>query len=634
MPTLAAFALGLLPWAALPPQLVTASSTAAAASEPDDAAARLQAELAALSEVPPPSSEGGELFPGLQYEFVLQSTARWQVDNGESSEFFNTLTGAPQACMSNEECAGDSVCFEGTCRSLNRQYDPSGENFGDLVTTVGGTARWEAFVATARIDTAVYVSAPEAAPDASSFIADRLEERYENQIQAEYFSLAYSDKNVELTLGDYYVTLGRGLVLGVRIADSVGVDNKLRGAEGKFHVGPVDLHAFGGFLNIKNYEPGTGFAYEDTNDFIGGGRAELALGKIARIGAHAAYIQTPVIDLNQTEFLNIGATLELPRPVKWASFYAEVARIDRNRYIGLSRQLFEQNGIGIYSNLNLYFGPLTLLLEGKIYDNMVSILPGDATSALAQRRQNINRLSEPPTAERFGATILTNQTVFGGRLRADWAITPKIVPYVSYGHYNDGGCGLFGQAGEGSAGGAECDDTQSDGVDGIPPPTPKSFINAIFAGLRWRWSGGDLSAEAGYRGQFFFGDQTTSPSTLAQEESHATADVHQRFGDFNLELFLLGKTLTQIGNEWVEGRVAFTTGHDDGWSVTGAYEYTTISPNSREHYPSLSGQVQLAQGVLIRALIGGERPGLKCSGGACRFFPGFEGARLELNLRL
>jgi hypothetical protein len=609
---------------AAPPAPPVASSTASPPA-PDAAAAALQAELMAADR-----DEGGFL-ERLQYDVVVASTVRWQVDNGESSEFFNAVDGDAPMCTVNEDCGPGAVCFEGRCRTPNNQYDPSGENFGDFVSTFGGSLRYEELVATARFDVATYFRAPEAAPSASDFIRDRLTQRYEDQLRAEYLSVAYAGENIELTLGDYYVTLGRGLTLGVRIVDDVAVDNKLRGGEAKAHAGPFDIHIFYGLLNIKNFEPGTGFAYEETGDQIGGARFEWNLGRALKLGIHGARIRTPVISDQQTEFLNVGATLEMPRPVDWASVYAEVAHLDRNRFIGQARQLLEQEGFGLYGNINLFFGPMTFLLEGKAYDNMFSILPGDASDPLAQRRQNINRLSEPPTAERFGATILSNQTVFGGRVRADWSVTPEIVPYVSYGHYVDGGCGLFGFRGRSSAApGDTCDDATSVGAN----VRPKSFVNAVFGGIRARWSKGDISAEAGYRGQFFYDAQTASPDTLSLQESHGQLDLHQRFGRFNAELFLLAKALAQIDNDWVEGRAALSLGHAEGWSVTAAYEYTTISPNSREHYPSLSGQVQLSDAVLLRGLVGGERPGLKCSGGACRFFPGFEGGRLELTVRL
>lgn len=598
---------------ASPPSMPTASAPAAAVSTP---AAR---------------SAERSFWDELQYEFIVKSAARWQVDNGDSSEFFNTLSGNEPQCTMNDQCPSGAVCFMGTCRVRNQQYDPSGENFGDLVTTFGTNLRWKAFAATARFDTALYMRPPEAAEGASPFIQDRLSSRYENQIQPEFLALTYSDRFVELTVGDYYVTLGRGMSLAVRIVDDVGVDNKLRGQEAKIHAGPVDLHLFYGVLNIKNFEPGTGFAYEDTGDLMGGGRVEYRFGKYLKLGTHVAVISTPVIEGNQTGFINQGGTVELPRPAKWFNAYFEYAFMNRTRRLGEFRQELEQEGFGLYGNVNFYVGPVTLLVEGKAYDNMLSILPGDATSELAQRRQNINRLSEPPTAERFGATILSNSTVYGGRARVDVSISPQFVPYVSYGHYEDGGCGLFGFRGR--AGGVDdCTD------DGTPPENapPKSYVNAIFAGLRTRWEGGDLSAEGGYRGQFYFSDQQPIAENLSRlyfQESHGQVDVHQKLGDYSLELFVLGKALNDISNEWMEQRVAVTLGHDAGWSVTTAYEYTDISPNSREHYPSLAGQWQVSDEVLIRGLVGGERPGLKCSGGACRFFPGFEGVRLELSAR-
>lgn len=81
--------------------------------------------------------------------------------------------------------------------------------------------------------------------------------------------------------------------------------------------------------------------------------------------------------------------------------------------------------------------------------------------------------------------------------------------------------------------------------------------------------------------------------------------------------------------------MALSLKSSEGWGLTGAWEFYTLQPTIfDEHYFSIGGQWSFLEGSVVRALYGGERAGLKCSGGVCRFFPGFEGARLELELRL
>lgn len=509
-----------------------------------------------------------------QYELTLSSTARWQLDNGDRTTPFV------------------------------RDYDPTGENFGDLVSTLGASLTYDRFLAAVRIDEAWYLHQPIAAMGASQLIQDQLTDRYRDQLRLEYAAVTYSDPDVEATLGDFYVTLARGMVLAIRKVDDVGIDNKLRGGEAKARLGPVTAHAFAGFLNLKNYEPGTGYAYRDPNDLVAGGRVEYGLGKYLKLGTHAMRMRPEPGDNGSSIVIDgYGASLELPRPVPWGSFYAEVARLERGaREGGISN---ERTGYGAYGALELQLGPTTLLIEGKYYDQFFSILPGGVVSS---ERQGINRLSEPPSAERPQALLLSNETVHGGRAKLDLRIWPELTPYVSIGRYRDG-------------------------------RTIDSNITSAFAGVRGRWSSGHASVESGFRGQY--GSEGASDGRVVRTDLHLVLDVAQElFGPFSAELFVSGQRVEEFKppddvTAWVEGRAALSLLSSDRWSVTGAWELYTKTPDQFDvHYLSIAGQWEFGEGNFLRALYGGERAGLKCSGGVCRFFPGFEGGRVELVFRL
>ena len=345
----------------------------------------------------------------------------------------------------------------------------------------------------------------------------------------------------------------------------------------------------------------------------------------------------------ENENTGYGATLELPRPVSWASFYFEAGALARRTLE--DRVETEIDGFGVYGSGNLYFGPVTVLLEGKYYDGLFQLLPGGRLTS-EDGRQLLNRLQEPPTAERSQAVILTNRSVGGGRVRVDYRISSLITPFVGFGRYRD---------------------FESEAIE--------NDITAAFGGAQLHWSGGHATLNGGYRGDFQ--DQGSLEvgrqfdNALFTRDWHWIADVSQQlFGDYSLELFSEGRHATEqagaktcvpgegtnnngeicdagvvrnadgqiVSNltAWVEGRVALSFLSRDGWSVTGAWEFYTKSPdNFRSHYFSLGGQWEFIEGSTIRALVGQERlAGLKCSGGACRFFPGFEGGRLELSMRI
>ena len=611
-----------------------------------------------------------------QYELYYFGTARWQVDNG-------TRTGPEDG----------------------NDWDPTGEDFGEWNNTFGGAINYRGFQLALQFDTATYFHRPRAADNATNTVRQALESRYEDVFRLELLSLSYSDRDFDLTIGDFYVTLGRGMLLAIRKQADLGIDNKLRGAEARVRLADFTVYGFAGLLNIRNYEASQAFFYPealpeadcsgvtdalvlctDGIDIIGGGRIEYRFGKYLRAGVHGAIIDAPdaLDDVPQgglrgdSNVRGIGATIELPRPAKWLNAYLEGVLLERLQ----PNQGPEatETGRGLYANANLFLGKTTVLIEGKAYDNLFNVTPraySTPPTPITANRQVINRILEPPTAERPFTRILANNTVFGGHLRVDHEVAPRLVPFVAGGYFRD---------------------------RSFDVPT-----NIVFGygGFRYRWRHGEASLDAGYRAQLNDPDTAASAREVAAAQAAVDAaadpderaaaqialeraetllrrdelregqafrnDAHVRFdvsfdigGPYSLEVF--GDTFYVISEtglldcrdasaaeepacrgvdtetaslvlappeEWVEGRLSLSLRSKAGWSLTGAYEFYTRQPGIiAEHYPSLAGQWTFTEGGLVRFMVGGERAGLKCSGGVCRFFPGFEGARLELVLRM
>jgi len=610
--------------------LTTTSSVAAAPAAPPSV--RLADPVGIPVE---PAAQTKSWIDELRYEFVLLSTMRWQQDNGDITEL------------------GDN------------NWDPSGEDLGDIVTTFGGSVGYREWLLAVRFDSAFYVHEPVAHPTASQLVQNQLQDRYVSQFRPEYIALSYNGRDVSATLGDFYMTLGRGMILSIRKVGDVGIDNKLTGAlvntRHKLPVGELSLTEFGGWLNIKNYEAGTGFYYPerlgssegrrfDAFDFVTGGRIEYRLGKYLKVGAHAAHIDTSV----GSAVNGVAANVELPRPVKWLSAYVEVARISRDDLADA-----QEVGHGAYANANLYFGKATVLLEGKYYDNMFNVFP---TGIRQPFRQVLNRLIEPPTVERPQTLLLANNYIYGGRARVDYRVQPWLVPYA--------------------AGGLYWDESFSFQPDRTPLDTPPRLIYAVYGGGRLMKSWSELTFEAGYRTQLNqFSEERKAASqqdrdlhgTPFRDDAHVLLDwrfpvwgplsmevavnyLYARQENGNLDCTAVeanpdpeiwnpedfdacagrgDKVYVPVLVGWHEGRVALSVISKDGFSVTGAYEFYTRQPDTfKQHYFSIGGQYEFMEGGIVRALYGGERAGLKCSGGVCRFFPGFEGGRIELNMRL
>ena len=590
----------------------------------------------------------------LRYGFVLLSTVRWQFDNGDRTEPF-LRDGAGRF----EDRDGDGL------PDINGNWNPSGEDFGDLTTTIGGSIGYERWLLAARFDTVFYAHRPVAAPEASALIERDLHDRYVNLFRAEYLALSYTGRSFEATLGDFYMTLGRGLILSLRKSGDVGVDNKLRGAKVAGRFGGVQLLAFGGFVNGKNYEAGTGYDYPEreqdddpagrpyeANDLVVGGRAAYRYTRYVEVGAHAVYIRSPEDeDGDFAEVTGFGASLELPRPVSWLSMYFEAVGLRR-----MDTRLDDiETGWGLYGTASLYLGRLTALLEGKVYDHLFNVFPRGIRQP---RRQVINRYVEPPTAERPLTILLANNTVTGGRLRLDWRIDDGIVPYLAGGLYVDDS---FGQ------------DPSGADLEGVP----ETRIRAVYGGARIGGDHSEVLWEMGFRGQANDFDEDARgldererarrsdlDGSTFRDDLHLLIDYSQRlWGPLTAEVVLNGAKARQgigaadcglgselpsecagrrsgvrfvpIHDDWYEGRLALSLKSRDGYAMTGAWEFYTRQPDRfDQHYFSVGAQWEFMPGSTLRGLYGAERAGLKCSGGVCRFFPGFEGGRLELSMNL
>lgn len=535
-------------------------------------------QLTTTTSVAPPNS-------AWQFEFSLESTARWQFDNGD-----RTLPGQPN-------------------------YDPTGENFGDLISTLGASVRRDRFQAAVRMDGAYYHHEPVAAEDAPNAIRINLEDRYVSQIQLEFLSASYSGRNAEIVLGDYYSTLGRGLILAVRKVGNVGIDNKLRGGQVRGRWRALSGQVFAGQLNLKNFEQGTGYRFRETRDWVVGSELALSGGRMARgrvYGMHVIPGGAP--DDAFARINGAGAVLEAPRPLPWLNLYFEGAGLERRFEQGGTRDV--RRGFGLYGAANLIgMGPLSVLLEAKHYDDLFGIFPGGDSSPNSDRMA-VNRLNQAPTAERAQQLLLSNEAVTGGRVRPSIRIGAH-TPYLSIGRYRD-----------------RASDVDKD-------------ITAVFGGVRSHWTGGHAWAESGYRGAFL----TDVVPGLFLREFHAVADVGQRVGrGFSLEWVLQARHAEEEGGvavdageavtgsatvQWWEGRTELSLRHQAGYSLSTAYEFYTKTPEvTAPHYFSLGGEWRFRPGSTLRLFYGGQRAGLKCSGGVCRFFPGFEGARVELSMRL
>jgi hypothetical protein len=509
---------------------------------------------------------------------------------------------------------------------------------------------------TARVDTALYfnhASCDEAGtcsspsppshldwwiPPGPGELRDRFENRTLDRIGPMYMperlALSYTGRNLEVTVGDHYVSLGRGLVLSLRKVDELGSDTALRGGRFVVREGPASLTLVSGVTNIVNVDEATGRISPDPLDFVLGLRTEvqpLRQLSLAAQGAAILYHRDVLAGQDEGDRALLGGiSLEAREVPVLHHVYLEYAHAER------AYASSDSDGDALYGAITHYRGPLTLLLEGKYYHDfpMVQTSLRSPSDSFATIRYN-----NPPTVERVLADMENTNLldVGGARLRADHQASSNVTWYASYGYFYDW-----------SERGARLD------------------IHDPYAGATFAWqehrshatlSGGvRLSQERANTDPVFPSHPAESHSLDGHVEVVASQALTRR-----LSLEVIGrnryrqKRVVPELHRWNEGEWAVGVRWSPSLVVAAGWEYTTDPANphppcgekvgeprctayqglTRLNPGFFNGQVRwtFRQGSSIRLFAGGQRGGLRCVSGVCRVFPPFQGVRAEAVLR-
>ena len=160
-----------------------------------------------------------------------------------------------------------------------------------------------------------------------------------------YFEL--SPEVFNLTVGNYYVMFGRGLILRSYENRDLRYDNNLEGIKGTLDLDGFDLTLLGGTPMGK---------YERINDPLHAADGKIALLDWITLGG--TYLRTNITDFGFVRFY--GGNLALTSP--HLDFYGEYARKDNP-----SGEFIEKDGDGIYLSSSLYSTGFGLSLEYKDY---------------------------------------------------------------------------------------------------------------------------------------------------------------------------------------------------------------------------------------------------------------------------
>lgn len=131
--------------------------------------------------------------------------------------------------------------------------------WGAVANRLNVSLRWRSFTLGSRLDGVGYWLRPVDLQDVpSAALYSDSTTRFRNVMYPAKLWLSWQESGVDVTGGDVYAQMGRGLVLSLRKLDDLGVDTTLRGARLAYTKGIVSATAVAGFANPSRIDDATG----------------------------------------------------------------------------------------------------------------------------------------------------------------------------------------------------------------------------------------------------------------------------------------------------------------------------------------------------------------------------------------
>ncbi|MCC6748270.1 MAG: hypothetical protein IT371_11465 [Deltaproteobacteria bacterium] len=435
----------------------------------------------------------------------------------------------------------------------------------------------------------------------------RRDRRYVNSFVPERVFLIVARPDFDLTLGDFYVSFGKGLALNVVKIDDLGQDTTIRGGKFVLHQWDLGLTFVAGEFNPLNLDEATGRKAPWAAEPMVGGRIEYRFFDRVLAGLHGVWVLTddpnsPGAKKYTTDHDAIfGLSLEVPQLIDGRLSLA--AEVDLQRTVRLGEVVRgpgaagDFKGLAAYATATLQLGDLTLLSEFKYYDDFALRAPGAVDEPYALYYH------QPPTLERVNALVSDNLSVSGTRLRADYnfgALGPvELITYLSMGFF------------------------QSWGIPGL------HRVFDPYAGFELHWSEGKghLNGIGGVRLE-----QDREDGSTYTRDIHLDVDLEQAIrGSHSVKLNALWQKRQRKGlfdaQNWNEMDLVL----EYKWSpyLAAAFSYERQEDPSvvmeGHHYFGGTLKYFFTTSSFVSVRAGQNRPGLKCFNGMCRQYPAFAG---------
>lgn len=428
---------------------------------------------------------------------------------------------------------------------------------------------------------------------------------------------------LDLIFGDFYASFGKGIALNVVKLDQLGQDTAIRGGKLIIHHSDLELTLLGGQVNFLDTDEATGLRAPWGTDPLVAGRIEYRFFDTVVAGAHGVFVMTdlPAGTGSRTPGADHhtvwGVSVELPNLRDGLLALAAEFDLQSSREQGTDRRGFDAIGSGLpgaaaYGSATLNLGGLTVLAEGKYYDDYL------LGAAPATGEPYALLYSQPPTLERIKARIDGTSKIGGGRLKLEYnlgALGPVELRLIA--NY-----ALF-----------------------------KSWFYAEDHLVHDAWGGFELQWQEGT-------GLLHVTSGMRREAEIESGQLHRRdlFVELDFEQKLAARHSLKLTSElvfrqepnllrgttedWIEGEVVLSYKWAPRLSLGVFYEHQGEPQIVREREKSspllgaesyLGGTAQyfFDAGTYLALRAGQNREGIKCLNGLCRRQPSFAGVQLS-----
>lgn len=406
----------------------------------------------------------------------------------------------------------------------------------------------------------------------------------------------YATNSVQARAGDFYTSLGRGLVFSLtKVFEEEGldyvIDTTVDGGRIGVSSGRLAGEIFGGWIERPD-------DLHVRDKVLGGslGWKPFSWGTIRVQGVSAALEPGAAFGNRRVDAGSVS--VEAPELGGFASIYGEFSLIRRES----DEAAGPIDGHGLYLASKLRAGRFSLLIEMKDY-----------------RRLNFE-YNRPPLLESEELDIVADQfdldvtDVTGYAARLDYyAPATQTLLYAKVLAVED---------------------------DPRDHPLYGAYdreIGHVLAGVEKKFAGGGyLNGLAGWRWE-----DDTSVAFLSTDGRTFHDQVNLSWpvgGGFSLEADWKHKVFDSPDYPYSEVRASLSVHRSPRWVASVLYERSTepaiVYLTGRANYWAGQVEVRLAGGHAVRLFFGSTKGSVKCAGGVCRLFPPFEGVRLEAFFRI